>query len=171
MRELYILMLSLHGLIRGNDLELGSDADTGGQTLYVVELARSLANQRQVGKLDLLTRRVEDPAVSSDYARSEEMLGEVATGWIVRFLRHLAALQLLEMGRSRALSEGVPRSEDRAGAGMPQLRLCYVEVSTSRCGLASFCGRHCSALAVASFRVVAPCPAKTAHSTPSNCRI
>ena len=57
MNELYVLMLSLHGLIRGNDLELGRDADTGGQILYVVELARSLARQRQVGKVDLLTRR------------------------------------------------------------------------------------------------------------------
>lgn len=42
MKELYVLMLSLHGSIRGNDLELGGDADTGGQTFYVVELARSL---------------------------------------------------------------------------------------------------------------------------------
>ena len=78
MKELYILMLSLHGLIRGSDLELGRDADTGGQILYVVELARSLARQRQVGKVDLLTRRIEDPAVSADYARPEEILGDHA---------------------------------------------------------------------------------------------
>lgn len=78
MNELYVLMLSLHGLIRGNDLELGSDADTGGQTLYVVELARSLARQRQVGKVDLLTRLVEDSTVSADYAHPEEVLGKNA---------------------------------------------------------------------------------------------
>ncbi|MEO6824335.1 MAG: HAD-IIB family hydrolase [Nitrosospira sp.] len=78
MRELYVLMLSLHGLIRGKDLDLGRDADTGGQILYVVELARALARQRQVGKVDLLTRRIEDPAVPADYARSEEMLGDHA---------------------------------------------------------------------------------------------
>ena len=75
MNELYILMLSLHGLIRGSDLELGRDADTGGQILYVVELARSLARQRQVTKVDLLTRRIEDPAVSSDYARPDRDTG------------------------------------------------------------------------------------------------
>ena len=75
---LYVLMLSLHGLIRGNDLELGRDADTGGQTLYVVELARSLARQRQVGRVDLLTRLVEDSAISTDYARPEEALGDHA---------------------------------------------------------------------------------------------
>jgi uncharacterized protein YbaP (TraB family) len=43
---LHILLLSVHGLIRGHDLELGRDADTGGQTLYVVELARALAEQQ-----------------------------------------------------------------------------------------------------------------------------
>ncbi len=78
MNELYILMLSLHGLIRGSDLELGRDADTGGQILYVVELARSLARQRQVTKVDLLTRRIEDPTVSSEYARPVETLGKHA---------------------------------------------------------------------------------------------
>ena len=30
---LYIVLLSIHGLIRGQNLELGRDADTGGQTL------------------------------------------------------------------------------------------------------------------------------------------
>ena len=61
MKDLYILMLSLHGLIRGSDLELGCDADTGGQVLYVVELARALARQHEVVKVDLLTRRIEIP--------------------------------------------------------------------------------------------------------------
>ncbi|MDQ3185603.1 MAG: HAD-IIB family hydrolase [Pseudomonadota bacterium] len=78
MNKLYILMLSLHGLIRGNNLELGRDADTGGQILYVVELARSLARQRQVGKVDLLTRRIEDSSLSADYACPEEILGNQA---------------------------------------------------------------------------------------------
>jgi hypothetical protein len=36
---LYIVLISVHGLIRSRDLELGRDADTGGQTKYVVELA------------------------------------------------------------------------------------------------------------------------------------
>ena len=39
----YILLISVHGLIRGQELELGRDADTGGQTKYVLDLARSLA--------------------------------------------------------------------------------------------------------------------------------
>jgi sucrose-phosphate synthase len=36
-------LISVHGLIRGHDLELGRDADTGGQTKYVVDLARAIA--------------------------------------------------------------------------------------------------------------------------------
>ena len=43
--KLNILLISIHGLIRGQDLELGRDADTGGQTRYVVELARALGTQ------------------------------------------------------------------------------------------------------------------------------
>jgi sucrose-phosphate synthase len=72
---LYILMISVHGLIRGKDLELGRDADTGGQTTYVVELARALARHHEIEQVDLLTRLVEDPAVSPDYAQAEESIG------------------------------------------------------------------------------------------------
>ena len=32
----YIVLISIHGLIRSQNLELGCDADTGGQTKYVV---------------------------------------------------------------------------------------------------------------------------------------
>jgi sucrose-phosphate synthase len=65
-------MLSPHGLIRGRELELGRDADTGGQTTYVVELARALAADPRVERVDLVTRRIEDPRVADDYAKREE---------------------------------------------------------------------------------------------------
>lgn len=68
MRDLSILMISLHGLMRGHDLELGRDADTGGQTLYVMELARALARSPRIEQVEVMTRRVIDPAVSPDYA-------------------------------------------------------------------------------------------------------
>jgi sucrose-phosphate synthase len=68
----------VHGLIRGSDLELGRDADTGGQTLYVVELARSLATRPDVRRVDLLTRRVVDVGVGNDYAERVEFLSEGA---------------------------------------------------------------------------------------------
>lgn len=76
--KLYIVLISPHGLIRGHDLELGRDADTGGQTKYVVELARALAEREEVGRVDLLTRRVVDPQLSSDYAKPVEKLSEKA---------------------------------------------------------------------------------------------
>jgi len=66
--QLYIALISVHGLIRGRNLELGRDADTGGQTLYVLELAQALARQREVAQVDLITRRVVDDSVASDYA-------------------------------------------------------------------------------------------------------
>ena len=33
-KPLFIVLLSIHGLVRGHDLELGRDADTGGQVKY-----------------------------------------------------------------------------------------------------------------------------------------
>jgi sucrose-phosphate synthase len=78
MSQLYVLMLSVHGLIRGHDLELGRDADTGGQSLYVVELARALGRHPGVDRVDLLTRLIDDAEVPPDYARPEEPLGPKA---------------------------------------------------------------------------------------------
>jgi sucrose-phosphate synthase len=70
----YVLLISVHGLIRGTEMELGRDADTGGQVQYVVELARGLARHPDVGRVDLVTRQVEDAKVSKDYARPLETL-------------------------------------------------------------------------------------------------
>jgi sucrose-phosphate synthase len=78
MRDLYVLMISVHGLMRGRDLELGRDADTGGQTLYVVELAKALGRHARVEQVDVVTRLVDDPAVAPDYAVPIEPLGERA---------------------------------------------------------------------------------------------
>jgi len=73
---LHFLLISIHGLIRGHDLELGCDADTGGQTKYVIELARALGEQPEVARVDLVTRRLVDKTVSSDYARHTEKLSD-----------------------------------------------------------------------------------------------
>lgn len=74
--KLHILMISVHGLIRGKEMELGRDADTGGQITYVVELAKALGRHAAVGQIDLLTRLVEDPQVAPDYAVPEEPLAD-----------------------------------------------------------------------------------------------
>ncbi len=82
--RLYVAMFSIHGLIRGHDLELGRDADTGGQTKYVVELTRALAKNPNVERVDLITRQVIDPKVDDDYANPEEQVAE--DGYIIRLL-------------------------------------------------------------------------------------
>ena len=77
--KLYIVLVSVHGLIRGKDLELGRDADTGGQTKYVVELLRELGERPEVEQAILLTRRVVDPGISEDYQVPVESLSEKAS--------------------------------------------------------------------------------------------
>lgn len=72
--KLKIALLNIHGLIRGHDLQLGYDADTGGQTLYVLELAQALSKQPQVAEVLLITRRIVDDTVSADYAKPLEQL-------------------------------------------------------------------------------------------------
>jgi len=74
----YLALISIHGLIRSHDLELGCDADTGGQTKYVVDLAKALAERDDVEQVDLITRRVVDANVSDDYAIPIETLSDKA---------------------------------------------------------------------------------------------
>ncbi len=78
MKKRYLLLISIHGLIRGHNLELGRDADTGGQTKYVLDLARSLAQFDDVDQVDLVTRRIMDPAVSKDYMQAVEQISDKA---------------------------------------------------------------------------------------------
>ncbi|KAL4295475.1 hypothetical protein GQ457_12G020110 [Hibiscus cannabinus] len=73
-KKLYIVLISLHGLIRGENMELGRDSDTGGQVKYVVELARALGTMPGVYRVDLLTRQVSAPDVDWSYAEPTEML-------------------------------------------------------------------------------------------------
>ena len=79
---LHIALLSLHGLIRGDNLELGKDEDTGGQIKYVLELARALSEDSRIARVDLITRQIVDKRVSADYAQLEEQIAEKA--YIVR---------------------------------------------------------------------------------------
>lgn len=74
----YLLLISVHGLIRSHNQELGRDADSGGQIKYVLDLARSLAKCDDVEKVDLVTRRMVDTTISSDYAIPMEDLSPKA---------------------------------------------------------------------------------------------
>ena len=70
--SLKFLHLHLHGLIRSKNLELGRDSDTGGQTKYVLELVKSLANISDVDQVDLVTRLIVDSKVNLDYSKEQE---------------------------------------------------------------------------------------------------
>ena len=78
-----LLHLHLHGLFRSHELELGRDADTGGQTLYVMELVRSLAQRAEVEQVDVVTRLIQDRRVALDYSQRVEHIGPGAR--VLRF--------------------------------------------------------------------------------------
>lgn len=77
---MYIQLVSIHGLIRPEGIEMGRDADTGGQVRYVIELARHLATIEQVERVDLFTRLLhgvgcDGVPIDEAYAREIESLG------------------------------------------------------------------------------------------------
>jgi sucrose-phosphate synthase len=75
-RKPYVQMFSVHGLIRNENMELGYDADTGGQVKYVLELARQLSDLPDIGRVDLFTRLIKDDRVSEDYAVPVEKVND-----------------------------------------------------------------------------------------------
>ncbi len=75
-KGLYIQLYNIHGLLRGKDLELGKDSDTGGQTKYVLEFAKNLSQNSKVEKVEILTRYLEDKTVSKDYSQSFEKVND-----------------------------------------------------------------------------------------------
>ncbi len=75
-RKYYIQMFSVHGLLRAKNMELGRDADTGGQIKYVVEVANALRRRKDVAQIDLFTRLIVDKTVSEDYATPLEKVNE-----------------------------------------------------------------------------------------------
>jgi sucrose-phosphate synthase len=74
--QMRIVMFNIHGLIRGGKLEIGKDADNGGQIRYVYELAFALAKNPAVTAVHVFTRRMEDPSLSKDYAVAVEKLSD-----------------------------------------------------------------------------------------------
>lgn len=75
-RGLYLLHVSVHGRFRSVAPEIGIDADTGGQTKYVLELLRRLGKVRDIHRVELLTRKICDVNLSADYAKDVEMVAD-----------------------------------------------------------------------------------------------
>ncbi|MGB3051641.1 MAG: PfkB family carbohydrate kinase [Polyangiales bacterium] len=75
---LYVLSLTIHGLVRATDIDLGRDADTGGQVSYVVDQARALSEHPEVERVDVVTRQIHDKRVSEIYSRPFEPISHGA---------------------------------------------------------------------------------------------
>jgi len=69
----YVIHLQLHGLFRGNP-EIGHDADTGGQITYVYDLVAAQMKSDEYERVEVITRLIDDPSVSSDYGTTAEPL-------------------------------------------------------------------------------------------------
>ncbi|MDY0221336.1 MAG: hypothetical protein RBR67_09395 [Desulfobacterium sp.] len=69
-----LTMFSIHGLLRAENMQLGYDADTGGQIKYVVELSRALAQRDEIRRVDLFTRLIQDRSFSEDYGQKIEQV-------------------------------------------------------------------------------------------------
>ena len=72
---MYIAMINIHGLLRSEQIEMGRDADTGGQTRYVIDLAKELSSREGV-KVDLFTRKISDRHLSKDYSKQVEKISD-----------------------------------------------------------------------------------------------
>jgi sucrose-phosphate synthase len=75
-KKLHIQMFSIHGLVRHQNMQLGYDADTGGQIKYVVELCKRLSEREDVRQVDLFTRLIRDKSFSDDYAKEIEPVND-----------------------------------------------------------------------------------------------
>lgn len=72
---MYIAMINIHGLLRKDNIEMGRDADTGGQTRYVVDLAKEISKHEDIS-LDIFTRKINDKRLSRDYNKKFEEISE-----------------------------------------------------------------------------------------------
>jgi len=75
-QKYHIQMFSVHGLLRAKNMQLGHDADTGGQIKYVVELCDALSQSESTERVELFTRLIHDQAVSEDYAQPIEQVND-----------------------------------------------------------------------------------------------
>lgn len=63
-----IHLFNIHGLIKSSGLEIGKDADNGGQIIYVYELATHLSQHPDVEHVHIFTRFIDDPHEDDAYS-------------------------------------------------------------------------------------------------------
>ena len=74
-----IVMINLHGRVSYNNMELGIDLDTGGQTKYVIEMTKNLSKNEKINKVYLFTRLILDKNINSSYGIIEEKINAKAS--------------------------------------------------------------------------------------------
>lgn len=74
-----LLLINLHGLLKGTGLEIGRDADNGGQTRYVYDVAHFLAQSDRVARVDIFSRLIDDDDLDDAYSVPVEVLGDKLT--------------------------------------------------------------------------------------------
>lgn len=75
-KKLRIALINIHGLVKSTGLEIGRDADNGGQTKYVYELAEFLSQHKDVEYVHLFTRLIDDKNLSFEYAVPIEIVND-----------------------------------------------------------------------------------------------
>ncbi|GAA5224693.1 HAD-IIB family hydrolase [Membranihabitans marinus] len=73
---LRIHLYNIHGLIKSTGLEIGKDADNGGQLIYVLELARHLSQHPDVEHVHIFTRLIKDPKEFPEYGLEVEKIND-----------------------------------------------------------------------------------------------
>jgi len=71
-----IHLYNIHGLVRKENLEIGRDADNGGQLIYLLDLAKTLSQHPDVTFVHIFTRKIDDPNFSPDYSREVEIISD-----------------------------------------------------------------------------------------------
>ncbi|KAG2583013.1 hypothetical protein PVAP13_6KG226100 [Panicum virgatum] len=107
-KKLYIVLISIHGLIRGENMELGRDSDTGGQVKYVVELARALGSTPGVYRVDLLTRQISAPDVDWSYGEPTEMLSPICSENFVHEMGESSGAYIMSKVLGEQVGSGQP---------------------------------------------------------------
>ena len=74
-----IVLISLHGRVSYQNMQLGIDLDTGGQVKYVVEMAYNLSNLPEVEHVYLLTRLINDKSIDTTYHKRKEYINDKST--------------------------------------------------------------------------------------------
>ncbi len=75
---MFVLHVALQGCLRGRDVVYGLTADTGGHIRYLLDLVAASAQDSDIGRIVVATRRFSG-APGPDYAVPEERLGDKAT--------------------------------------------------------------------------------------------